>query len=66
MLKTTSEAWAEAYAAYYTHADDLPPYIRRYFDKGEWKDNSGSKVLSLDEWYRKLLDKFGESGINRP
>ena len=65
MLKTTSEAWAEAYAAYYTHADDLPPYIRRYFDKGEWKDNSGSKVLSLDEWYRKLLDKSGESGINR-
>lgn len=56
ILKATSEAWSEAYAAYYTHADDLPPYIRRYFDKGEWKDGSGSKVLSLDEWYQKLLD----------
>lgn len=63
ILKTTSEAWSEAYAAYYTHADDLPPYIRRYFDKGEWKDGSGSKVLSLDEWYQKLLDNGSKSGI---
>lgn len=63
ILKTTSEAWSEAYAAYYTHAEDLPPYIRRYFDKGDWKDGSGSKVLSLDEWYQKLLDNGGESGI---
>ena len=57
MLKTTSEAWSEAYAAYYTHADDLPSYIRRYFDAGEWKDGSGSKVLTLDEWYKKIIDK---------
>lgn len=63
ILQTTSEAWSEAYAAYYTHADDLPPYIRRYFDKGEWKDGSGSKVLSLDEWYQKLLDNGSKSGI---
>lgn len=62
MLKTTSEAWSEAYAAYYTHANDLPPYIRRYFDDGEWKVNSGSKVLSLDEWHRKLLTNGGGSG----
>ena len=66
MLKTTSEAWSEAYAAYYTHADDLPSYIRRYFDAGEWKDGSGSKVLTLDEWYKKIIDKSRESGINRP
>ena len=63
MLKTTSEAWSEAYAAYYTHADDLPSYIRRYFDAGEWKDGSGSKVLTLDEWYKKIIDKSGKSGI---
>lgn len=63
LLKSPSEAWAEAYAAYYTHADDLPSYIRRYFDNGEWKTNSGSKVLTLDEWYKKLLDNGGGSGI---
>lgn len=63
LLKSPSEAWAEAYAAYYTHADDLPSYIRRYFDNGEWKINSGSKVLALDEWYKKLLDNDGGSGI---
>ena len=66
LLKSDSEAWAEAYGAYYTHREDLPDYIRRYFDPGEWKESSGSKVLSFDEWQKKLgnaLDKSGESGI---
>lgn len=66
LLKSDSEAWAEAYGAYYTHREDLPDYIRRYFDPGEWKEGSGSKVLSFDEWQKKLgkaLDKSGESGI---
>lgn len=66
LLKSDSEAWAEAYGAYYTHREDLPDYIRRYFDSGEWKEGSGSKVLSFDEWQKKLgkaLDKSGGSGI---
>lgn len=66
ILKSTNEAWAEAYGAYYTHREDLPDYIRRYFDPGEWKESSGSKVLSFDEWQKKLgkaLDKSGGSGI---
>ena len=66
LLKSDSEAWAEAYGAYYTHREDLPDYIRRYFDPGEWKEGSGSKVLSFDEWQKKLdkaLDKSGGSGI---
>ena len=57
ILKSPSEAWAEAYAAYYTHADDLPQYIRRYFDDGEWKTSSGSRVLTLNEWSKKLIGK---------
>ena len=57
ILKSPSEAWAEAYAAYYTHADDLPQYIRRYFDDVEWKTSSGSRVLTLDEWNKKLIGK---------
>lgn len=66
ILKSTNEAWAEAYGAYYTHREDLPDYIRRYFDPGEWKESSGSKALSFDEWQKKLgnaLDKSGGSGI---
>lgn len=63
LLQSPNEAWSEAYAAYYTHADDLPPYIRRYFDPGEWKTGSGSKVLSLDEWHKKVVDNSGGSGI---
>ncbi len=66
ILKSTNEAWAEAYGAYYTHREDLPDYIRRYFDPGEWKESSGSKVLSFDEWQKKLgkaLDKSAGSGI---
>ncbi len=63
LLQSPNEAWSEAYAAYYTHADDLPPYIRRYFDPGEWKTGSGSKVLSLDEWHTKVVDNSNRSGI---
>jgi len=32
----------------------LPDYILRYFDDGEWKTNSGSKVLSYSDWQAKL------------
>ena len=66
LLKSDREAWAEAYGAYYTHRDDLPDYIRKYFDEGEVKTVSGSKVLSFEEWQKKIgvsIDKTAKGGI---
>ena len=47
MLKTTSEAWAEAWGAYHTENSDLPDYIAKYI----------SQVTELP------LDKSSQRGI---
>lgn len=54
MLEKTSEAWAEAWGAYYTDNPDLPDYISKYI-----KDVSGKSVKNS----QKGLIFFDDDGI---
>lgn len=43
MLEKTSEAWAEAWAAYHTNNPDLPDYISKYISEISTNSVKGSK-----------------------
>lgn len=51
MIEKTSEAWAEAWAAYYTKNPELPDYISKYIDEIATKSvKSGKKgLISFDD-----------------
>lgn len=56
MLEKTTEAWAEAWGAFYTNNPDLPDYISKYIEEVS-KHSTGSK-LSLNK-----LTVFDDDGI---
>lgn len=51
MLEKTSEAWAEAWGAYYTNNPDLPDYIGKYIKEvaGKSAKNSQNMLIFFDD-----------------
>lgn len=47
MLKKSSEAWAEAWAAYYTKNPDLPDYISEFIEKASVAKTAGNTAKGL-------------------
>ena len=54
------EAFAEAWAAYYTKNPELPTYIKEYFDK---KDFKNTKSKELPSHLAKLFNSEGENSL---
>ena len=68
MLKSTSEAWAEAWGAYHTKNPDLPDYIAKYIEAATntpVDKNDGSGIIEAREKTRVNIQLFAERDIEK-